>query len=60
MKQNKPDGREAYITPSIEVIKIMKESLQQAANLTIPLRAPIRAAPLPIATIRHPAATWKT
>lgn len=36
MKQNKPDGREAYITPSIEVIKWrMKESLQQAANLTI-------------------------
>ena len=59
MKQNKPDGREAYITPSIEVMR-MKESLQQAANLTIPLRAPIRAAPLPIATIRHPAATWKT
>ena len=22
MKQNKPDGREAYITPSIEVIKM--------------------------------------
>lgn len=61
MKQNTPDGREAYITPSIEVIKWrMKESLQQAANLTIPLRAPIRAALLPIATIRHPAATWKT
>ena len=33
---------------------------KQAANPTIPLRAPIRAAPLPIATIRHPAATWKT
>ena len=56
MKQNTPDGREAYITPSIEVIKMENE----AANLTIPLRAPIRAAPLPIATIRHPAATWKT
>ena len=55
MKQNTPDGREAYITPSIEVIKMENEGV-----IAIPLRAPIRAAPLPIATIRHPAATWKT
>ena len=27
MKQNKPDGREAYITPSIEVIKMENEGV---------------------------------
>ena len=27
MKQNTPDGREAYITPSIEVIKMENEGV---------------------------------
>lgn len=61
MKQNTPDGREAYITPSIEVIKMENEGVIATSGEPYhPLRAPIRAALLPIATIRHPAATWKT
>ena len=32
MKQNKPDGREAYITPSIEVIKMENEAVIAASG----------------------------